>query len=162
MTRGTRRWSRRWTRSPPVSPGTLVSRAPGHGGDHGAYLVDDAAAQAWKKVASHLAAQHLGRERLYSHYRVRVATVHRDYGPDQENTPPAAGPATRLRWPSATPPPDSRRRGGSHSLSAQRGPRVAQSHSSARHHLRASGGVTPQPQSRGGPLPAAVAVSARR
>jgi len=56
------------------------------------HWVDDAAAQAWKKVASHLAAQHLGRERWYSHYRVRVATVHRDYGPDQENTPPAAAP----------------------------------------------------------------------
>ena len=39
---------------------------------------DDAAA--WKAVAEHAEAQRLGRERWYSAYRVRVATVERDYG----------------------------------------------------------------------------------
>lgn len=44
------------------------------------YWADDAAAAAWKQVSEHLAAQRLGRERWYEHYRVRVATVTRDYG----------------------------------------------------------------------------------
>lgn len=45
------------------------------------YWVDDAAARAWKQVAEHLVAQRLGREVWYRDYRVRVATVQRDYGP---------------------------------------------------------------------------------
>ncbi|MDP9100653.1 MAG: antibiotic biosynthesis monooxygenase [Actinomycetota bacterium] len=45
------------------------------------YWTDDAAARAWKGVAEHLVAQQLGRDRWYSDYRVRVATVTRDYGP---------------------------------------------------------------------------------
>jgi heme-degrading monooxygenase HmoA len=44
------------------------------------YWVDDAAARAWKQVAEHLVAQRLGASQWYSAYRVRVATVHRDYG----------------------------------------------------------------------------------
>jgi len=44
------------------------------------YWADEASALAWKQVGEHLAAQRLGRERFYSDYRVRVATVHRDYG----------------------------------------------------------------------------------
>lgn len=44
------------------------------------YWADDTAAAAWKQVSEHLAAQRLGRERWYEHYRVRVATVTRDYG----------------------------------------------------------------------------------
>jgi heme-degrading monooxygenase HmoA len=39
------------------------------------------AAQAWKAVAEHAAVQVLGRERWYADYRVRIATVERDYGP---------------------------------------------------------------------------------
>lgn len=46
------------------------------------YWVDEAAAQAWKQVARHLVAQQRGRDAWYLDYRVRVATVHRDYGPD--------------------------------------------------------------------------------
>jgi heme-degrading monooxygenase HmoA len=42
--------------------------------------VDQQAARAWKAVAEHVAAQHLGQERWYAHYRVRVATVEREYG----------------------------------------------------------------------------------
>jgi heme-degrading monooxygenase HmoA len=45
------------------------------------YWVDDEAARAWKQVAEHAIAQQRGREVWYSDYRVRVATVTRDYGP---------------------------------------------------------------------------------
>jgi heme-degrading monooxygenase HmoA len=37
-------------------------------------------ALAWKEVSEHVAAQRLGRERWYAAYRVRVATVDREYG----------------------------------------------------------------------------------
>jgi heme-degrading monooxygenase HmoA len=37
-------------------------------------------ALAWKRVSEHVAAQQLGRERWYRAYRVRVATVDREYG----------------------------------------------------------------------------------
>jgi heme-degrading monooxygenase HmoA len=40
---------------------------------------DDAAA--WKQVAAHLVAQQRGQEVWYADYRVRVATVTREYGP---------------------------------------------------------------------------------
>ena len=44
------------------------------------YWVDEAAAAAWKQVAEHLVAQERGRSAWYDDYRVRVATVTRDYG----------------------------------------------------------------------------------
>lgn len=44
------------------------------------YWVTPEAARAWKVVADHRLAQRLGRERWYSAYRVRVATVEREYG----------------------------------------------------------------------------------
>ncbi len=43
------------------------------------YWVDHMAARAWKEVAAHSVAQRRGREVGYQDYRVRVATVHRDY-----------------------------------------------------------------------------------
>ena len=45
------------------------------------YWVDEASAQAWKQVAAHVVAQQRGRETWYADYRVRVAVVHREYGP---------------------------------------------------------------------------------
>ena len=45
------------------------------------YWSDEDAARAWKRVAAHLVAQQRGREAWYADYRVRVAVVHRDYGP---------------------------------------------------------------------------------
>jgi len=45
------------------------------------YWASPAAARAWKAVGEHLAVQALGRDRWYADYRVRVATVERDYGP---------------------------------------------------------------------------------
>jgi len=44
------------------------------------YWTTPAAATAWKAVAEHAAVQILGRRRWYADYRVRVATVERDYG----------------------------------------------------------------------------------
>ena len=45
------------------------------------YWTSTEAARAWKEVGEHLGAQLMGREVWYSDYRVRVATVERDYGP---------------------------------------------------------------------------------
>lgn len=44
------------------------------------YWRDEVAARAWKGVAAHVVAQRRGRERWYADYRVRIATVTRDYG----------------------------------------------------------------------------------
>jgi heme-degrading monooxygenase HmoA len=70
----------------------LAARQPGYLGiesarDEGlgitvSYWADEAAAQAWKKVAAHLVAQRRGREVWYSDYHVRIAIVHRDYTKD--------------------------------------------------------------------------------
>ena len=46
------------------------------------YWATDADARAWKQVVDHAEAQRLGREQWYAAYRVRVATVERDYGKD--------------------------------------------------------------------------------
>lgn len=48
-----------------------------------AYFTDEAAIAAWKRDARHMAAQHAGRQRWYSHYEMRVARVERAYaGPE--------------------------------------------------------------------------------
>jgi heme-degrading monooxygenase HmoA len=44
------------------------------------YWRTEADARAWKQVAEHLGAQHLGQQQWYRAYRVRVAVVQRDYG----------------------------------------------------------------------------------
>jgi heme-degrading monooxygenase HmoA len=68
----------------------LAARQPGYLGMEAArdglgitvsYWADEDAARAWKQVAEHLVAQQRGRDAWYSDYRVRVAVVHRDYGP---------------------------------------------------------------------------------
>jgi heme-degrading monooxygenase HmoA len=45
------------------------------------YWRDEHAARSWKRVAEHLIAQRRGRDEWYFDYRVRVATVSREYGP---------------------------------------------------------------------------------
>lgn len=45
------------------------------------YWRDAVAAQRWKQVAAHLVAQERGRAIWYRDYRVRVASVERNYGP---------------------------------------------------------------------------------
>jgi len=66
----------------------LASKQPGFLGVESAredigitvsYWVDQAAARAWKEVAAHRVAQRQGREIWYQDYRVRIATVDRDY-----------------------------------------------------------------------------------
>jgi len=47
------------------------------------YWRSDADAAAWKQVAEHLVAQERGRAAWYADYRVRVATVTREYGPER-------------------------------------------------------------------------------
>jgi heme-degrading monooxygenase HmoA len=44
------------------------------------YWADEESARAWKDVAAHVVAQQRGRDTWYADYRVRVATVTRDYG----------------------------------------------------------------------------------
>jgi heme-degrading monooxygenase HmoA len=46
------------------------------------YWATDLDARAWKQVAEHAEAQRQGATRWYSSYRVRVATVDREYGKD--------------------------------------------------------------------------------
>jgi heme-degrading monooxygenase HmoA len=67
----------------------LAARQPGFLGVESAredlgitvsYWADQEAAQAWKRDAEHLLAQRRGREEWYAAYRVRIATVERDYG----------------------------------------------------------------------------------
>ena len=68
----------------------LVAEQPGYlgleavrDGDAGitvSYWRDEADANAWKQVAEHLVAQERGKQVWYAEYRVRVATVARDYG----------------------------------------------------------------------------------
>src|ERR687884_413767 len=73
-----------------VAMNELAARQPGYLGLESAregvgitvsYWRDEASARAWKQVAEHLAAQRRGRDVWYRDYRVRVATVTRDYGP---------------------------------------------------------------------------------
>lgn len=68
---------------------TLARRQPGFLGVESArdalgitvsYWADQDAARAWKQVTEHLVAQRRGREAWYRDYRVRVATVEREYG----------------------------------------------------------------------------------
>jgi heme-degrading monooxygenase HmoA len=65
-----------------TQPGYLgLETAREHLGITASYWRDDIAARAWKRVAEHLVAQRRGLQSWYVDYRVRVATVERDYGP---------------------------------------------------------------------------------
>ena len=55
------------------------------------YWADQHAAREWKHVAAHLVAQERGRTVWYRDYRVRVATVERDYGRDTSPLARTAG-----------------------------------------------------------------------
>lgn len=48
------------------------------------YWVDDAAARDWKQVSEHTIAQQRGQDAWYADYQVRVATVTRAYGRDED------------------------------------------------------------------------------
>src|SRR5947209_1216596 len=65
-----------------VQPGYLgVESAREELGVTVSYWRTPADALAWKSVTEHLAAQQRGRAEWYADYRVRVATVEREYGP---------------------------------------------------------------------------------
>ena len=54
-----------------------------HADGHGitvSYWRDDESARAWKRMAEHAEAQRTGIARWYDAYRVRIASVTRDYG----------------------------------------------------------------------------------
>jgi anti-anti-sigma factor len=74
----------------------LAARQPGYlgiesvRGDDGvgitvSYWESADAAAGWKRDAEHLAAQHDGREHWYEWYRVRVATIDREYSYDRDH-----------------------------------------------------------------------------
>lgn len=50
---------------------------------------NEAAIEAWRNLESHRYAQSKGRDSVFSHYRLRVANVSRDYGMDERNEAPA-------------------------------------------------------------------------
>ncbi|CDM42727.1 antibiotic biosynthesis monooxygenase family protein [Ectopseudomonas oleovorans] len=50
---------------------------------------DEAAIQAWRQREEHRRAQTAGREEVFSHYRLRVAQVLRDYGMHEREQAPA-------------------------------------------------------------------------
>jgi heme-degrading monooxygenase HmoA len=54
---------------------------------------DEEAVRRWRNHAPHRAAQLAGRGGVFSDYRLRVATVIRDYGPDDRDQAPADAPA---------------------------------------------------------------------
>lgn len=77
---------------------TLAAQQPGYLGIESArsadglgitvsYWIDEHAARAWKKVAEHIEAQRIGRERWYEAYRVRIAKVEREYGSRSPDAP---------------------------------------------------------------------------
>ena len=49
---------------------------------------DEAAIQAWRNLEQHRSAQQSGRDGLFADYRLRVATVERDYGLLQRESAP--------------------------------------------------------------------------
>ena len=69
--------------------GALAQEQPGYLGIENArdtvgitvsYWRNEESARAWKQVAAHIVAQERGREVWYRDYRVRIATVMREYG----------------------------------------------------------------------------------
>ena len=53
---------------------------------------DEAAVARWRNHAAHREAQAAGRAGLFRNYRLRVAAVLRDYGPDRRDQAPADAP----------------------------------------------------------------------
>jgi len=53
------------------------------------YWRDEAAIQAWRNLEQHREAQAAGRRSIFSNYRIRVASVLRDYGMQERDTAPA-------------------------------------------------------------------------
>lgn len=58
------------------------------------FFRDEAAVKAWREHAEHRIAQAKGRGGIFANYRLRVAEVTRDYGPDNREQAPEARPWT--------------------------------------------------------------------
>jgi heme-degrading monooxygenase HmoA len=63
-----------------TTPGKLLSLS---------FWRDEAAVQAWRTTPAHRMAQKAGREGLFQDYRLRIATVIRDYGLTERTQAPA-------------------------------------------------------------------------
>jgi heme-degrading monooxygenase HmoA len=57
---------------------------------------DEAAVRAWRCQAQHRSAQQEGRDAVFASYRLRVATIVRDYGLSERDEAPADSRATLL------------------------------------------------------------------
>ena len=57
---------------------------------------DEAAVRAWRCQAQHRSAQQEGRDSVFAAYRLRVATIIRDYGRDERDEAPADSRAALL------------------------------------------------------------------
>lgn len=53
------------------------------------YWRDKAALDEWRRLSAHRGAQKMGREIMFDDYRLRVASVMRDYGMDERDEAPA-------------------------------------------------------------------------
>jgi len=66
-----------------TDPGKLLSLS---------FFRDEEAVAGWRRVQAHRAAQARGRSALFRDYRLRIASIVRDYGPrDREQAPADAG-----------------------------------------------------------------------
>jgi heme-degrading monooxygenase HmoA len=57
------------------------------------FFRDEAAVQAWRNVAEHRVAQAKGRSGIFKDYRLRIASVIRDYGMNDRAEAPSDGKA---------------------------------------------------------------------
>ncbi|MYN03479.1 antibiotic biosynthesis monooxygenase [Pseudoduganella sp. DS3] len=63
-----------------ANPGKILSLS---------FFRDEQAVQQWRRLEAHRAAQQAGRERLFADYRLRIASVVRDYGLHEREEAPA-------------------------------------------------------------------------
>ena len=63
-----------------ANPGKMLSLS---------FFRDEQAVQEWRRVEAHRAAQQAGREHLFADYRLRIASVVRDYGLNERAEAPS-------------------------------------------------------------------------
>ena len=63
-----------------ANPGKMLSLS---------FFRDEQAVQEWRRVEAHRAAQQAGREHLFADYRLRIASVVRDYGLNERAAAPS-------------------------------------------------------------------------
>ena len=61
------------------------------------FFRDETAIKAWREQLDHRRAQQLGRDRLFEDYRLRIATVVRDYGLSERDEAPQHFPEVKKR-----------------------------------------------------------------